>query len=186
LGLNFGVRDKCVADAEKAAHNQEQAEADLYAQRQMAVWAFAVGMSGLVSIPLSLAGILFVWRSLALNREALRIAGEANANTLTAIEQEQANAQKGLRAYLGVVFIHFDCPSSIILDYKPREIIAGQKITDFAVLTIKNFGQTPANKVYTWVNWFAVSFPESLPLNFSYPDVAAQLPPGVEISLVET
>lgn len=95
LRLNPSARYQCVADAEKAARNQEQAEADLYAQRQMAVWALAVGVSGLVSIPLTLAGIFFVWRSLnemaaqrKISEAALRAAGESYTASQRAADAE--------------------------------------------------------------------------------------------------
>jgi hypothetical protein len=83
-GLDGIIKKNCLADAEKTAHNQEQAEADLYAQRQMAVWAFAVGVSGLISVPVSLAGIFFVWRSLRLTRNALDAA--LSANTIAQVQ----------------------------------------------------------------------------------------------------
>lgn len=79
-----------------------------------------------------------------------------------------------------------ECPSVNIPNYQPAPIIAGANITDFVILNIKNFGATPANKVYTWVNWLVVPYPMSLPLNFDYPDVATPMLPGVEITLIET
>ena len=95
-------------------------------------------------------------------------------------------AERQQRAYVGVESIMLDCPSVNIPDYKPVPVSAGTVITDFVVLNIQNFGATPANKVYTWVNWFTAPYPESLPLNFDYPDWTTPLAPDVEISMIET
>lgn len=65
---------ECVAKEQQSARNKQRDHDDLYAQQQMAIWAFGVGVAGFISVFLSLIGIAFVWRSLKLNREAIRIA----------------------------------------------------------------------------------------------------------------
>ncbi len=91
IGLSVAEGVKCITDAKKTAADLKRDEADLYAQRQMAVWTFLVAVTAFVSIPMSLAGIFLVWQSLALNREALRLTADANANTLR-IGQAQVGA----------------------------------------------------------------------------------------------
>ena len=97
--FDFVARRKCIADAEKAAHNQEQGEADLYAQRQMAVWASAVGVAGLISIPITLAGIFVVWKTLA----EMRAQREINQAALDAAKRSNRIAEAQVRAYLTVL-----------------------------------------------------------------------------------
>jgi hypothetical protein len=48
----------------KSAHSDQRDEYDLLAQKQMVIWAFAVALGALVSIPLTAAGIVFVWANL--------------------------------------------------------------------------------------------------------------------------
>jgi hypothetical protein len=97
IGLDGRAFEHCERDANQAAHNKERTEADLYAQRQMAEWAFVVGISGLISIPLTLAGIFFVWRSLnemALQRQISRDALQAAADS-NLIQQRHSDTEFG-------------------------------------------------------------------------------------------
>ena len=146
-------KDECIKEAAQAAQDQQRNEADLYAQRQMAVWALVVAICAAVSIPLSVAGIFFVWRSLALNREAVAAATTANANTLRAIEQEQANAERGIRAYV--------TPGNISVS----KFDIGLKSNFRCVF--KNSGQTPAFQFRFLVDLFPVIDPEKSPLRFT-------------------
>ena len=95
-------------------------------------------------------------------------------------------AERQQRAYIGVESILLDCPSAKIPNYKPSPAIAGANVADFVVLNIKNFGATPANKVYTWVNWYSTPFPLALPLDFGYPDWSYALPDRVGVEPIET
>lgn len=88
IGITGPIKQHCVNDIENAAKDKEKAEADLYAQRQMAEWAFAVGITGFISVFLSLFGIGFVWRSLELNRDAVQAATEGNSNSLRAMKAD--------------------------------------------------------------------------------------------------
>ena len=45
VGLDIVAGIKCISDARQAASDKERDEADLYAQRQMAVWAFLVAVT---------------------------------------------------------------------------------------------------------------------------------------------
>jgi hypothetical protein len=183
---DIAVFSKCLKEKVTAYYTQQATNQDLQAQKDMAFWAATLFALGIVQLAFSGAGIYFIWQSLALNRDAVAEATKANANTIRAIGQEQTNADRQQRAYIGVESIMLDCPSVNIPNYKPVPMSAGATITDFVVLNIQNFGATPANKVYTWVNWFVVPYPQSLPLNFNYPDVATPLPPDIEISMIET
>lgn len=150
----------------------------------LAQWIAAIAAIG--SAAVSFWAVRLVRSTLRETRRAAHAAITANRNTLKAINQEQVHADRQQRAYIGVESILLDCPSARLANYKPAPIIAGANITDFVNLNIQNFGATPANKVYTWVNWFVAPYPESLPVNFTYPDVATPMPPGIEISIIET
>ena len=129
--MRFDAKNECISQAQEAAQDKERNESDLYAQRQMAVWAFSVGIAGFISVFLSLAGIFYVWYSLALNRAAVDAAVSANANTLTAIHQDQQNAERQTRAYLTVDSVNSDWDK----EFAYRN---GFKVK------IRNCGQTPA------------------------------------------
>lgn len=64
VGLDVVGGIECITKTREAAAEKERDEADLYAQRQMAVWAFLVAITALVSIPLSLGGIFLLWQNL--------------------------------------------------------------------------------------------------------------------------
>ena len=89
-------KEECISEARKTAQNEKRDEADLYAQGKMAEWAFAVGVTAFISVFLSMAGIFFVLRSLALNREAIAVAER------TLVEQD--------RPYLYVEDVKFKNP----------------------------------------------------------------------------
>ncbi len=126
---------ECTSSEKETAQDQERGARDLYAQRQMAIWSAATGVTAIVSIFLSAAGIIFVWRSLQLTREA-------NAQTLKAIEQEQTNAERQVRAYVGISEVR----ALPVLVSKPLETF----------IKINNFGQTPAQNVRVWSRSFFV------------------------------
>ena len=119
------AKEECVADTHKAAQDAKRDEADLYAQRKMAEWAFAVGITAFISVCLSLVGIFFVWRSLALNRQAIATAERA------IVEQD--------RPYLFVEFVTFINPLF-------EDIGDGLKIRQHSEINFKvaNYTDVPA------------------------------------------
>jgi hypothetical protein len=68
---------RCRYEVEKSAADRQQAEYDLQAQRDMAEWAFWMLLASCFGIILSGGGIVLVWNSLALNRQAIRVAQRA-------------------------------------------------------------------------------------------------------------
>lgn len=105
---------------------------DLAAQQGMAKGTQDIVWLNKLQLALAFAGTLALLYSIALNRRATNAAVQGNANTLQAIDQEQKNAQRQLRAYLYV--------SAIALGYSAPAKLQIQ-------MTYKNFGQTPAKSV---------------------------------------
>lgn len=124
---------ECVAQEQKSAQEIERDESDLYAQRQMAVWALGAGIAGFVSVLLSLAGIFFVWRSLALNRAAVGAAVASNLNTSEALEISRQDQ----RAWL-----HY-----ALLSGKNTQEMNGRISVEFSS-KIENTGHQPAIGVH--------------------------------------
>ncbi len=116
-------------------------------------------------------GAVLLFRTIGLSKKANKISRE--------------NSNEQLRAYVGVESIVLDCPSAVIPNYIPAPIVPGERIKDFVILNVKNYGATPANKLHTWVNWFVAPFPQELPPDFTYPDVSPQLPPNVTIGMID-
>lgn len=129
VGLDVAEGVKCIADARKAAADQERDEADLYAQRQMAAWAFLVAVTAFVSIPLSVTGILFVWRSLAMNREAVGAAVHGNENALKAMKAD-------LRPWMEIKEIK-------VKNFRT----SAEHITLNVEVLFENVGKSPAKKI---------------------------------------
>jgi hypothetical protein len=124
-GLDVAEGIKCITDARRAASNEERNEADLYAQRQMAVWALAVAVAGFISIPLSIAGIYFV-RSTLSEMQQQRVIGQ---NAVEATLESNRIAQAQLRSNLICDSGHF-------------------KLDDIGMhvrIRLNNTGQTPTN-----------------------------------------
>ena len=70
-------RDQCIEEIIKASHENQRNEADLYAQRQMADWAYAITVIGSFSIFLTIAGIYFVRESLIEMQRTRKVSEDA-------------------------------------------------------------------------------------------------------------
>lgn len=79
-------------------------------------------------------------------------------------------SKKQLRAYIGVQDIVLKCAGFSDQNYRPIDRSIGHIHKDFILLTIKNFGLTPAYDTRIWVNWQSTAYPQRLSDRFSYPD----------------
>lgn len=100
---------------------------DSYAQWFMAFMSLA-------ATGVSVWAVRLVRRSLRQTRRATRAAVDANTNTLNSINQEQANAERELRAYVFVVDLEITDVNS-------------PKFSPQIHMEFRNYGQTPASKV---------------------------------------
>jgi hypothetical protein len=64
-----------------------------------------------------------------------------------------------------------DLPAAELDRYSVGPFVAGQRIKDFVMVRIKNFGQTPATNVAIWVDWLPMRKGFRLPLDFDFPDM---------------
>lgn len=167
----------CFDDAVQEARETERNEEDVGAQKEMAKAAWAMFFStlaiGLLSLALTVVGIGYVRGNLkemqlardisektlsAANRSAAS-ASEANWATQAAAEQNHANAERQLRAYICVETAEID------FDKAPQPTIS---------LSFKNFGQTPAHGVESWTHTWL----EAYPLQVQLPEPDSDLVKG--------
>ena len=126
LGLLFAEYSKFVT----AANYENATILDLQAQQGMAFWAMALFILGIVQAGISGIGIIFIWRSLSLNRDAVQAAVNANANSLKTMKAE-------LRPWIKIIDVY---SSECNLDENGLSIILKGKY--------KNLGRSPARNVY--------------------------------------
>jgi hypothetical protein len=79
-------------------------------------------------------------------------------------------SQRQLRAYLGVERIQLSSQNLDAADYKPAGRFRGLVHRDFLLVTVRNFGSTPAYDVRIWVNWQTMPFAQRLPDAFEFLD----------------
>lgn len=89
-------------------------------------------------------------------------------------------AKKQLRSYIGVENIQLQLPSSKKANYLPSPMKRGVEVVDVVVLTLKNFGSTPASEVTTKMAWHAEPFLHQPHSKFSFPDPGPQLPADLD------
>ena len=78
------------------------------------------------------------------------------ANVSTAIAQD--TAKRELRAYVGIDALEVESSNLTSQNYVPTTIQAGTRATDLLLVTMKNSGQTPAQKVRVWAGWRSVRY----------------------------
>lgn len=85
------------------------------------------------------------------------------------------NAERQLRAYVGIDLIDLELPSITNAMYEiPDPVPNGHIFHDFVIAAAKNFGETPASKVAVFVNWASVTpFAGALPNDFPYGDLGS-------------
>ncbi|HEY3116567.1 MAG TPA: hypothetical protein VGK54_07495, partial [Chloroflexota bacterium] len=86
------------------------------------------------------------------------------------VEATKAAERRELRAYVGVRELALKLPGFDEPAYTPADLTPGYVHKDFVLVTMENFGQTPAYDVAIHVNWQSMPYPQRLPTNFSYPD----------------
>lgn len=146
---------KCFSQSIDANRNAQRAQHDLQAQQEMAEWAYALYLLTIAGLIISSAGLTFLFWSLRQTRVAIRSALIGNRLSLKAIKQEQSNAQKGLRAYVGI--------DSVKILYTLNNIATTRII-------LKNTGQTPARDVLAVIHNDILDLPaeeSSFPIVFT-------------------
>jgi len=124
----------------------------------------------------ALQGILFWWQlglikagladtsKAAVAAEKAALAAQQTVVTMEAAERTQ------LRAYVGIDSIKIDAPNLTNHRYVVLEDKPGIVWKDSILLSIKNFGQTPARNVTTYINWEPMPLSFNLPENFLFRD----------------
>lgn len=140
---NVADLKECVAETIKATRENQLAENDLKAQREMAFWAKGLLIAALAQLGASGFGIWALVRTIDQGHEGLRTARDSLTETKISNERQ-------LRAYVAVKPHKTDVdgpetyPRITWIKNKAGERVQ-RRITFRAVAT--NFGQTPAHKI---------------------------------------
>jgi hypothetical protein len=138
---------------------QQQSSDERRAQREIAT-IVGLGITGLFTL---IAAIIFYFQ-LNQMRIAIRHTDDAartqHSDTLTALQKaEDANAnaketaERQLQAYVGVERMDLKAADLNDSNYKPAPRTPGYVLRDFLLVTLKNYGLTPAYDLRIWVNW---------------------------------
>jgi hypothetical protein len=124
-------------DAERAKESEQETRkhdaADLVAQQRAATAAEESARASKWQVWLGAAGAIGLIASLIFSALGVRYAAKGNANTIKAINQEQANAQRQIRAYVGI----------------STAGVYGVEADGLPIfhIELKNFGATPAKSL---------------------------------------
>ncbi|MGA7789435.1 MAG: hypothetical protein WCA56_14870, partial [Xanthobacteraceae bacterium] len=89
------------------------------------------------------------------------------AATNKLVEGAERAEKRELRAYVGVEKLAFECPGIKDHHYKPTDLITPGLIhKNYIVVTVRNFGQTPAYDVTVYAYFVPAKFAERLPDEF--------------------
>jgi len=104
---------------------------DLAAQNTMALWTMVVGIAAVISLGVTTAGVIAVWRTLEQTRKAVEATSAGTQAMQEAAQQAERIGQAQTRAYIsvsGAEYIH-----------EKRDL--------FIEVRLKNTGQSPARNV---------------------------------------
>lgn len=136
---------ECIRQVIETTHEQQRAESDLAAQRDMAKWAWAVVVVSIASVAVGLIGIYFIKRTFDKTVDAVDAARDAN-------EIARRSAERQLRAYMSIGSIG----------------IEGFTGTNFdPVVFVSNKGTTPARWFRAWTQVFYLAQPDTDPIHFA-------------------
>ena len=132
--------------------------------------AFFTGMLFLATVGLWIFTAL-LWRTtrraVVDGEKAILVATQTSAAATRQVAVMEGSERRQLRAYVGVDKIAIECPGLNNPDYKPEPLdIPGLIHHDFIVITIKNFGQTPAYDACAFGYFIAPPSPERIPDGF--------------------
>jgi hypothetical protein len=136
---------ECIAEANDAADEDIRAIINLTAQRNISAWTIVVGLVGVLSGPLTIAGMYFLWKNLYEVRRATEISEKAVGVAREANDIEQRIGKATVRAYVSI--------SDAMIQFP------GGKSDTFAFLQLKcrNSGQSPAFNILFDVNLLFVA-----------------------------
>lgn len=87
--------ENCITEKQKAQRDEQRTQYDLQAQQQMALWAFALFISGVLGLGITGAGVYYVAQTLGATREAV---GAANRTA----DEAKRIGEAQVRAYVTV------------------------------------------------------------------------------------
>lgn len=135
----------CFEDAIESARETQRSEEDLYAQKQMAVWAkwmfYATSLIGVVSIGVAVAGVVLVRETLNAQRLATQ---EATKATRAAIEANRLSMD---------ALIADQRPWVTVEKVEPNTDLQWGSVQGYIQVQVhmKNVGKTPALRTEVWV-----------------------------------
>ena len=163
LSLPAAQARRCTYQARNTYYQQQHEDADLAAQRQMAMWTKWMGIAAFFAILVSIAGVFLVWTTFRETRranvtaskefararldarkaaksseEALRIGTKSAAAAADQVTVAQDTAYRELRAYLSV--------EEVTIELVTADFIKGK-------LVVRNAGKTPAQIKVFMTGW---------------------------------
>ncbi len=141
-----------------AAKESERAERDLIAQEAMASWAFWLLVTSIVSVALTLAGLVMIWRTLFHTRKAAEASAEmvSQAQRATGAAAHQAKIAEAALVANERPWISAD---TTILGF--RFVQDGDGFVQASIdieFVMKNFGKSPAIQTIAYVKTRATTF----------------------------
>jgi hypothetical protein len=125
----------CAIEQIKSTREAQHDAYDLQAQQDSSTWAYGSMWLTLTNNIATIIGIFFVWKSLSLNREAIKVANSANYTAVRAMEQERENSEEANRPWVTVTADNIQLFASA----------SGMQAS--ATITVKNIGPWPAEGV---------------------------------------
>jgi|GEM_PF-6962594 len=117
------------AEALASEHGQVNRELqDLTAQQTMAVWTMVVALTGMISLGITAAGVIAVWRTLEETRKAVEATSAGTQAMRETSSQTERIGKAQVRAYLTPIKVEIDRTE------------VGTRLE----VTLKNSGQSPA------------------------------------------
>lgn len=148
VGSEGAVFAKCLVEQQRAADGAYQAEQDLNAQRNMAIWAFAMFAIASVTAALTLWALWYIKGTLGETRRMARESINATRAMVGANEITQKIASAELRPYLFVDRIELIDRRSVDTGEKDE---SGEPIQGFfyarVAVWLKNVGKVPARNI---------------------------------------
>ncbi|BAK65342.1 hypothetical protein SLG_06670 [Sphingobium sp. SYK-6] len=136
-GRQSSALAECVTKAIEAAQEQSESRQDLYAQQDMAKWAFLMLIASVATLALSAVGVWFVKKTLDATLDAVEDTGKAT-NAMLVQNEIAANAQRPW------IFINIDLLSCTLIER--RGIKLGFKVQ------FRNTGQMVAENFHSHVS----------------------------------
>lgn len=136
IDISGATLAECIIEIEQSERANHRAQKDLKAQRYMAIWAFVMALSGIITVGITGAGLYWLRRTFIQTQGAVTA-----ANAAVEVTREIGEAQ--VRAYIGIAGAEFKNGGGLALG-------VGDELN--CEIMLKNFGNSPPyiSKIVRW------------------------------------